>query len=189
MDETKVPGDFISYFQDQAFFFGQYAGGIDSPFFQYAAKVAPASTAHELNEHDYILFDNRIYLLRDQMDLAAEIAPGATFTVPLELHFYGPAIRTSYEPDVRLVGEDALPIWSIASWPAERPMTAPFAMTQWAGAMTVTVPLTATPGLYHLQAGFYDASTKEYLQAHSVPEGKPLGNIVSVGSTQIMPAR
>jgi hypothetical protein len=189
MDETKVPGDFISYFQDQAFFFGQYAGGIDSPFFQYAAKIAPASTTHELNEHDYILFDNRIYLLRDQIELAAEIAPGATFTVPLELHFYGPAIRTSYEPDVRLVGEDDLPIWSIMSWPAEHPTTAPFAMTQWTGAITVTVPLTATPGLYHLQAGFYDGSTKEYLQAHSVPEGEPLGNIVSVGSTQIMPAR
>lgn len=209
MDSTQLPGDFVHYMQTQAYFFGQYSGAIDSPFFNYAAKPIPegakavaGSEEFALNDHDFILYGNQIYLLQDSITLPAEIAVGTTFTVPWQLHFFGPSIsqQTAYQfdPSLRLVDEGGAPVWALDGWPTERPKIAPFAMTQWTGQMTVTVPMTATPGLYTLDVGFYGANNSEYLTAHTVPEAIQemalvsgteevgIGEIVPVGSLQVV---
>jgi hypothetical protein len=192
LDETQAPGDLVDYFQAQAYFFGQYSGGIESPFFQYAAKPAPVDVAnapgvnHATGDHDYILYDNKIYLVRDQVELAPEIAAGATVTTPLELHFYGPAINSVYQPTARLVDDAENTLWRMDAWPHGSPPTYPYSMTVWIDTITVTVPVTATPGLYDLEVGFYDVSTNGYLPAYSVPEGLPLGEMVPVDSVRVM---
>ena len=192
LDKTQAPGDLVDYFQTQAYFFGQYSGGIESPFFQYAAKPAQTNVAnepgvnHATGDHDYILYDNKIYLVRDQVELAPEIAAGATVSTLLELHFYGPAIKSFYQPTARLVDDAENALWRMDTWPHGSPPTYPYSMTVWIDTITVTVPLTATPGLYDLEVGFYDLSTNQYLPAYSVPEGLPLGELVPVGSVRVM---
>lgn len=184
--EGRTPHDFIDYFQDEPFFFGQYSGGLDSPFFQYAAKAAPASPPNETNEHEYILYANRIYLLKDAVILPPEIGVGETITVPMELRFYGPTIRTSLSPSFRMVGEDGTVIWATNAWPNGHPHTEPFDMTTWTESVTVTVPLTTTPGIYQLEAGFRYGDTPTFLEARSVPDEELLGELVPVASTQVV---
>jgi hypothetical protein len=184
--EGQTPKDFVDYFQEQAYFFGQYSGGLDSPFFQYAAKPIPPPAPNPTNDHDYVLYANRIYLLKDKIELEPEIAVGETITVPVELHFYGPQINTSLQPELRLVGEDQKAIWSTNSWPIVHPATPPFEITPWTGAFTVTVPITATPGLYNLEVGFLYGGSTFYLDATTVPEGEPLGTMVPVASTEVV---
>lgn len=184
IDETQTPRDFLDYFRTDTFFFSQYTGSVETPFFAYAAKAVPDNLDMETNDHDYVLYDNKIYLLRDEVSLPSAIAAGATMTTPLQVNFYGISIRSDYNPSARLVGEDGKVIWGIENWPGGRPTTHPFHVTEWSDTLTMTVPITATSGLYHLEIGFFDANTKEYLPAHSVPDELPLGDMVTVGSLQ-----
>jgi hypothetical protein len=193
-DVTQAPKDFVGYFQGDAFFFGQYAGSIESPFFQVAAKALPesvealpGSAEFELNDHDYTLYGNQVYLLRDTMTLPAEVMAGSTITVPWQLHFFGPAIGQPLEPTLRLVDEGGRSAWETKGWPTGGPTVAPFAMTHWTGEMTVSVPISATPGLYDLEVGFTWGDGEKYLVAHSVPDGEAIGEIVAVGSMEVVP--
>ncbi len=187
LDETQAPGDILEYFRTQAFFFSQYSGSLESPFFQFAAKPPPVMDDGRtgVDDHDYVLYGKQIYLPRDQVELAAEVAAGSTVTMPLELHFYGPLIRRAYKPTLQLAN-DEITLWRADEWPNLPPPRDPFAMTIWTDTVTITVPLTATPGLYEVAVGFYDTNTSEYLPPHSVPEGLPLEELVPVGSIEVV---
>jgi hypothetical protein len=199
LDETQAPGDILEYFRTQAFFFSQYSGSLESPFFQVAAKPPSAKSDSRtgvdevgndvgnegVDDHDYVLYGKQIYLLRDQVELAAEVTAGSTTIMPLELHFYGPLIRRAYKPTLQLAN-DRITLWRADEWPNLPPPKDPFAMTIWTDTVTITVPITATPGLYEVAVGFYDPNTSEYLPAHSVPEGLPLEELVPVGSIEVV---
>lgn len=187
IDETQAPRDFLDYFRTDTFFFAQYTGSVESSFFEIAANPVPENDDPETNDHEYILYGNRIYLLRDRIDLAPEVRAGDSITTPLELHFYGISIRTDYNPTARLVDDEGHAIWRIDDWPEQRPPLHALHLTEWTGALTVTVPITATPGLYTVEMGFYDAKTDlpVYLPAHSVPEEAPLGEFVPVAEIEV----
>jgi hypothetical protein len=193
-EESAEPLDFVAYTEENAFYIGQYSGSLDSAFFRYAAKPIPAtgkavvgSDEYELNAHDFVLYGNHVYLLRDSVTMPPEVEAGSTFTVPWQLHFFGPSLNGNpIDPTLRLVDDAGAPVWETNSWPGGRPDVESFEMTQWSGVMTVTVPISATIGLYTLEAGFKEIGKSEYLVAHAVPAGDEMGRIVPIGVTEIV---
>jgi hypothetical protein len=192
VNEVSQRWDFVYYMQRQVFFFGQYAGGIDAPFFQVAAKPIPneaevteESDEYKLNRHDFSLYGNQLYLLRDSVTLPAEVVAGETITVPMQLHFFGPANQQPYEPTLQLVNDKGALLSVRDGWSQGRPEVSPFWMTHWSGAVTMTVPVTATPGMYNLEVGFYGVEDGDYLIASSVPAGEEIGELVPVTSTLV----
>ena len=192
-DEKVKPWDFVEYMKNQVYFFGQYSGAIDSPFFRYAAKPISAASAavagskeYELNAHDFVLYGEKIYLLRDTVTMPAEIEAASSFTVSWQLHFFGPGMDQPYAPVVQLVGEDGESVWRATTWPGGAPEISPFWMTHWSGEITATVPLTAAPGLYSLEMGFVGSESNTYLSAETVPEAEPLGDLVPVATVEVM---
>jgi hypothetical protein len=184
----------IQYTQEYVFYLGQYSGSIDAPFFRYAAKAIPAgakaevgSDEYALNDHDFIFYGRHVYLLRDRVTLPPQVEAGSTFTVPWQLHFFGPSLNgKQMDPALRFVNEKGIPVWESDVWPEGRPTVAAFSMTEWSGTMTVTVPVTATPGMYNLEVGFIEVGQEEYLVAQTVPEGEEIGQIVPVAATEVM---
>ena len=194
-DDSDMPKDFMAYLAEEAFFVGQYAGSMESPFYRYAARPhvdgardGAGSEEATLNSHDYLLYGQHVFLLRDKLAAPPEVDAGSTFTVPWQLHFFGPSLNGKWvDPTLRFVDDEGMPVWETKSWPEGRPVVRPFAMTDWSGVMSVTVPITATPGLYSLHVGFSEVGTEGYLEAHSVPENEPTGEVVSVATVEVLP--
>jgi hypothetical protein len=192
-DEHKTPMDMTEYMLGQTIFFSQYSGSLQAPFFRYAARPPSANNAAKvgtpedlLNRHDFILFGRQVYLLRDKLGLPAEIEAGTTITVPWQLHFNGPADAKRYDPTLRLVDAEGTTVWQRDTWPGSRPGLLPFSITQWSGEMTVTVPITATPGIYALEMGFHASGVTTNLIAYAVPGAKSLGEIIPVTETVVV---
>jgi hypothetical protein len=186
--------DFMDYLAEEVFFVGQYTGSMDSPFYRFAARSHVGGARDgageeevELNSHDYLLYGVHVFLLRDQVVAPPEVGAGATFTVPWQLHFFGPSLNGVWiDPTLRLADAEGAAVWEVKEWPEGRPQVAAFSMTNYTGTMTVTVPITATPGLYTLQVGFSEFGKKEYLPAHSVPENEPVGEVMPVATVEVL---
>lgn len=181
--------DFVYYMQRQTFFFGQYSGAVDSPFFRFAAKpvpeveAAPGSAEAQLNAHDFVLYGDLIYLLRDEVTAPPEIVAGETMTVTAPLHFFGPAIRQRYDPVVRLVDGEGKVVASAHAWANEYPEISAFWMTHWTGTVTMTVPVMVAPGGYTVELGLLGEEDGEMLLAESVPAGETIGESAPISTT------
>jgi hypothetical protein len=178
--------------QRQTFFFGQYSGAVDSPFFRFAAKplpeedAAPGSAEAQLNAHDFVLYGDSIYLLRNEVTAPPEIKAGETMTVTAPLHFFGPAIRQRYEPVVRLVDEDGKQVASARAWANGYPEISAFWMTHWTGTVVVTVPVMVAPGGYTIELGLLGEEDGVMPLAESVPAGEIIGETAPITTTVVV---
>lgn len=123
---------------------------------------------------------------------AGLVAPGETLHTTFYLENLAP-IANDLNVLVRLVGADGVELDRSEGWPWGAPTSTWEPGVIWPDGHDLTIPATATPGLYRLELRFYDPETGESLVATQANTGAALGetvlvDFVTVGTESPAPA-
>lgn len=118
----------------------------------------------------------------------AQAQPGEQFQATLYLQSLA-AMETNYNMILRLVGQDGTERWRDEGWPWGAPTSAwPLREIRPDG-HTVTLPVTAAPGLYRFEVSFYDPATFAPLPVTRLNDAQPLDSTWrAVALLQVGPA-